>query len=249
MGIVKRLQTPFATSLGRGDEHGLGAQWPDGSYPPVATARRCVPVCSLLAGLLVSVTSVALLCCKRLRYEMRSRANWEARLTALTHVDPVTSLPNRRALTRRLQSTLERLQRSSDTAAVVYLDLDDFKSVNDTFGHAGGDAALSVIGRRLQAGLRRDDMVARLGGDEFVILLESPGQESTILQIAERIGNVLREPLIIDGNKVCVTASIGVVLIQPGDDPTRLLQEADTAMYAAKRAGKDSYVITESSPS
>jgi diguanylate cyclase len=180
-----------------------------------------------------------------LRYETRSLATREARLTALAHVDPVTLLPNRRALAMRLQNTLERLRLSSDTAAIIYLDLDDFKTVNDTFGHTTGDAALSVIGGRLQAGLRRDDMVARLGGDEFVILLESPGQESTILQVAERIGNVLREPLIIDGNKICVTASIGAVLIQPGDDPARLLNKADMAMYTVKRAGGDGYALAE----
>jgi diguanylate cyclase (GGDEF)-like protein len=180
-----------------------------------------------------------------LRYETRSLATREARLRALAHVDPVTLLPNRRALTMRLQNTLERLRLSSDTAAIIYLDLDDFKTVNDTFGHTTGDAALSVIGGRLQAGLRRDDMVARLGGDEFVILLESPGQESTILQVAERIGNVLREPLIIDGNKICVTASIGAVLIQPGDDPARLLNKADMAMYTVKRAGGDGYALAE----
>jgi diguanylate cyclase len=245
MRFEKRLQNRLDISLGGSEERGSKAQWTDGSHLPVATASRCVPVTSLLAGLLVSIASVALVYCNHLRSEMRRRDTREARLRALAHVDPVTLLPNRRAIMMRLRSTLERLRLSSDTAAIIYLDLDDFKTVNDTFGHAGGDAALTVIGRRLQAGLRRDDLVARVGGDEFVILLESPGQESTIFQVAERIGNVLREPLIIDGTKICVTASIGVVLIQPGDDPTRLLQKADMAMYTVKRASKDDYVIAE----
>ncbi len=158
--------------------------------------------------------------------------------------DPLTGLPNRRVLTERLGQALARARRGHGVLAVLFLDLDGFKPVNDTFGHAAGDVVLAAVGRRLSATVRDSDLVARLGGDEFVVVLENAGDHDTVAQVVARLRDAVAEPVPLGapGAVVTVTASVGVATAGRGPDatgrvvtdPRTLLDAADQAMYAAK---------------
>ena len=156
--------------------------------------------------------------------------------------DPLTGLPNRRYLLRHLADVLAR-QRSSDEAiAVLFLDLDGFKLVNDTMGHAAGDEVLRVIAGRLTEALRRDDIVARLGGDEFVVVCRSVTDSAEAVKVANRLIDSAGQPIPIDNDHACVLPSIGIAVVggdfaalDPELSPMDLLRRADAAMYTAKR--------------
>jgi diguanylate cyclase (GGDEF)-like protein len=122
--------------------------------------------------------------------------------------------------------------------AVIFLDLDDFKTVNDGLGHMVGDELLRTIARRLDAAVRPQDTAARLGGDEFAVVLEDLADETEALQIAERVQRALEPPVVLAGREVTISMSIGVTCAAPGDDVDELLRNADVAMYAAKKQGK-----------
>ncbi|HMG98099.1 MAG TPA: bifunctional diguanylate cyclase/phosphodiesterase, partial [Gaiellales bacterium] len=142
---------------------------------------------------------------------------------------------------------LARNRRHPDrVAAALYVDLDGFKTVNDTYGHAAGDRVLTVVGRRLQEGLREHDTVGRLGGDEFVVLLESGAQEASPATVAARLIEELREPIALAGGErsVAISASIGIALGQR-ESADELLRDADFALYEAKALGKDRYAVFE----
>jgi diguanylate cyclase (GGDEF)-like protein len=151
--------------------------------------------------------------------------------------DQVTGLPNRMLLYDRLAHAVAGAQRDRRTLAVLLVDLDGFKEVNDRFGHRHGDDVLAEVARRLQGAVRAADTVARLGGDEFVAVL--PGADrSTALGIARRMLGDLAEPMPVAGNTVTISASVGVALYPGhGEQPEPLLLSADHAMYVAKRAG------------
>lgn len=157
-------------------------------------------------------------------------ANLQVAMHQANH-DPLTHLPNRSLLRDRVRKTQER----HDHFALIVLDLDDFKPVNDAFGHAAGDLILLAVARRLRRLLRSGSTVARLGGDEFVILL--PGLDAAgALQVAERVITTLQEPLSVGGAVVRLRGSAGIALYpQHGDNFELLLERADTAMYRAKR--------------
>ena len=130
---------------------------------------------------------------------------------------------------------------------MLLLDLDDFKSVNDSLGHAAGDALLVRVAERLRAVTRAGDTVARLGGDEFAVLSED---DSDPLNLAERVLEALEQPVLLEGRQLSVRASIGVAVLSPQDrtvDPAELLKRADLAMYAAKQAGKGTVVVHQRS--
>lgn len=172
------------------------------------------------------------------------RAAEELRYQALH--DPLTGLPNRALLTDRLEVAAARLQREPDGGlAVIFLDLDHLKLVNDRAGHAAGDALLVEVSRRLQSVLRQSDTVARLGGDEFAVICEETTAEGAIA-VARRIQGTFVEPFHVTGSPVRVSASIGLAMSppNPADD---LLRLADTAMYQAKIRSRGSYVIYDSS--
>lgn len=159
--------------------------------------------------------------------------------------DPLTGLPNRILLEDRLRLTLRRARRRGGEVAVLFVDLDNFKVVNDSLGHEAGDRLLVAVTKRLQAVVRPEDTVARLGGDEFIFLLEDAGLERAS-STAERILAKLGSPIALKGRKVYATPSIGVAL--GGDDTERaedLLRDADLAMYRAKHAGKARYAVFE----
>jgi diguanylate cyclase (GGDEF)-like protein/PAS domain S-box-containing protein len=153
--------------------------------------------------------------------------------------DPVTGLANRLALMDRLAQALGALERQPGRIALLFIDLDDFKNVNDTLGHDAGDRALAEVGRRLHSVTRRSDTLARFGGDEFVILCTALGEGDDLRLIGERIVSSLRKPLPA-AHDLTVTGSLGAVMTcDPLADPGELLQQADFAMYIAKRAGRN----------
>jgi diguanylate cyclase (GGDEF)-like protein/PAS domain S-box-containing protein len=152
--------------------------------------------------------------------------------------DSLTGLPNRALFDERLRRALVRLRRTDGFAAVMFVDLDDFKTVNDGLGHAAGDELLQAVARRLDDTLRAQDTAARLGGDEFAVLLEDLVDESEALAIAERVRRALEPPLTVAGHQVTPSVSIGVACPGPEDSADELLRNADVAMYAAKERGK-----------
>jgi diguanylate cyclase (GGDEF)-like protein len=158
--------------------------------------------------------------------------------------DPLTDLPNRTLFADRLEHALARIRRREQAIAVLLLDLDGFKEINDSLGHEAGDQLLLAVAQRLRACLRPADTVARHGGDEFTILLEEIQSLREVTRVAERIADSLRTPFVLDGHEAQITTSIGIALNGPGESgPEQLLRNADSAMYAAKRAGKARYEV------
>ena len=156
--------------------------------------------------------------------------------------DSLTDLANRRLLTDRLQQALNRTRRSGRNMALLYLDLDQFKRVNDTLGHDAGDDLLRVVAGRLRGCVRQEDTVARPGGDEFTILLNEVRDARAAGRVAENILEALREPVTISGHKLIVTTSIGITLApEDSSDPATLTKNADLAMYRAKERGRNNY--------
>lgn len=159
--------------------------------------------------------------------------------------DSLTGIPNRALFMDRLEQAIERHKRfKKENLAVLFLDLDSFKNINDSLGHHAGDQLLIETAKKLQSLVRASDTVARLGGDEFVILLESVNSVAYPSVVAERIAEVLRTPVVIEGHKVFTTASTGIVMVD--DDYQKasdVLRDADIAMYRAKSIGKDRFEI------
>ena len=170
--------------------------------------------------------------------DISARKEAEIRLAHLALHDPLTGLPNRRALAEALERAIARAERSGTALAVLALDLDGFKAINDRFGHPVGDTALVEIGNRLRRVVRRSDFVARMGGDEFAVLAGDLKGPTPVVRLARRIRMALTETLNLPGAKARVGVSIGVAFY-PGDadHPDLLLGRADLALYAAKREG------------
>ena len=171
--------------------------------------------------------------------------NAQAQVRHLAYHDPLTNLPNRALLMDRLSQQIALLKRHNLRGALLFLDLDHFKHINDSLGHPVGDTVLKMITARLEASVRMEDTVARLGGDEFVVLLSglegSRTQVSRQVQdLAETLRRLLSEPMFLDGHRLQVTPSIGVALIPDhGSTPTDLLKRADIALYRAKDSGRN----------
>ncbi|MFN8619786.1 MAG: EAL domain-containing protein [Chloroflexota bacterium] len=167
----------------------------------------------------------------------------EEELRYQAHHDALTGLPNRSLLLDRLGNALDRSRRKPLDVGVVYIDLDDFKNVNDELGHAAGDDLLVAIAERLRAAIRPGDTAARLGGDEFALIVEEVDRE-TLAAIADRALASLDAPIVVAGREVAISASLGVAVSRgSGTDPERMLRDADTAMYVAKRQGKQRWVF------
>jgi diguanylate cyclase (GGDEF)-like protein len=169
----------------------------------------------------------------------------QAELAHLAHFDLLTALPNRVLLADRLKQVMLQTQRNGKLLAVAYLDLDGFKSINDTYGHATGDQVLIELARRMKHTLREGDTLSRLGGDEFVAVLLDQSDVSTCVPILNRMLAAAAEPMNIDGLVLKVSASIGVTLYPQSEavDADQLLRQADQAMYKAKLVGKNRYCI------
>ena len=161
-------------------------------------------------------------------------------LEALALQDPLTGLANRRLATERMRIALAHGRRMASAMAVLYLDLDGFKGVNDTWGHGVGDLLLKTVAERLVSTVREEDTVARLGGDEFMISLWHVVNEGAAVVVARKIIEVLSMPYELDGHTVRITASVGVALFPAaGDDAETLMKNADHALYEAKKSGKN----------
>ncbi|MBN3928004.1 diguanylate cyclase [Nostoc sp. NMS4] len=177
--------------------------------------------------------------------DITKRKQTEAQLIRNAFYDGLTELPNRVLFLDRLRQTIERSKRRSDYYfAVLFLDLDGFKEINDRFGHGIGDDFLVAIARRLESCLRGGDTVARFGGDEFTILLEDIKDITDATNVAKRIQDSLRLPVNLNGYQLSATASIGITWnFTNYEEPATLLRDADIAMYRAKRQGKATYAI------
>ena len=161
--------------------------------------------------------------------------------------DPLTKLPNRALLLERLERLIARAEREPKNLAVMFLDLDRFKVVNDTLGHTIGDELLIVVGQRLQALVRQSDTVARIGGDEFIIKLDNPANQQEVLQVAERVIATLGERMEIKGHALQVGVSIGIAMYpEHGATAAELIRNADAAMYGAKHSGRNAYRLFSS---
>jgi diguanylate cyclase len=169
----------------------------------------------------------------------------QAALERLAHYDILTGLPNRKLLDDRLRQMLACTGQGGGPVAVLYLDLDGFKQLNDTFGHDAGDEALRRIAQRLLGLVKPTDTVARIGGDEFVLLLagfDAPA-ERTVQWLAQRCIDAIGQPLHLDPTDIAIGVSIGIVLTEGDDAPEALLAAADKAMYQAKQGGRSGYVL------
>ncbi|MDD3519063.1 MAG: EAL domain-containing protein, partial [Chromatiales bacterium] len=163
-------------------------------------------------------------------------------LDRLAHYDSLTGLPNRVLFRDRLEQALLKSRRRDEQLAVLFIDLDEFKQINDSLGHAVGDLVLQQVARRFLSVVREEDSVARLGGDEFTVILESILSADNVSQVAQKLIHVVQDPLHIDQRELYVTASIGISLY-PGDgqDAQTLLRNADTAMFKAKEQGRNAF--------
>jgi len=183
----------------------------------------------------------------------------EDRLRYLAYFDPLTNLPNRRSFTEQLNRILKRSQRQNHSAALLFIDLDNFKRINDSIGHGRGDKLLVEIAKRLTMELRQDDAIsymvedeetehdgsteiARLGGDEFTVVLSEIDNITGVEAVAKRILHRLSQPISLHAYNPVVTPSIGIAVFpDDGADPDTLIRNADTAMYAAKAQGRACY--------
>jgi diguanylate cyclase (GGDEF)-like protein/PAS domain S-box-containing protein len=174
--------------------------------------------------------------------DVTERKAQEARIEHLAYHDALTGLPNRAMLMDRLAQALSQAQRRDQQVAVLFIDLDRFKLVNDSLGHAVGDQLLQEIARRLRGALREDDTVARVGGDEFQVITSNVAGSVDVARIAEKLMRALGEPFTLEGQELHVTASIGVSLFpRDGASGELLLKYADTALYEAKGEGRNGY--------
>lgn len=177
--------------------------------------------------------------------DVTERVRLQAQLQHSAEHDPLTDLPNRALFTRRVRQALTGRRAGDHSTAVLFIDLDGFKAVNDTIGHQAGDELLIEAARRLQDSVRAGDTAARLGGDEFAALILGDGnrdrsaREYQVHEIADRLRTTLSQPYRIAGSEVRVAASIGVAFADPGITPSDLMRNADLAMYRAKAGGKD----------
>jgi diguanylate cyclase (GGDEF)-like protein/PAS domain S-box-containing protein len=251
-----------ASILGRTDRE-LGredlalASWETGLASVLATGEKCLVDFSLGAGL------------EQRDFQSHLAAHRETpagapvgvvtstrEVTELTRVqdamshqavhDPVTGLPNRVLLMDRLTQALARMQRRTSQIALLSINLDEFKQVNDTFGHSAGDRLLVEVGRRLTAFSRHNDTVARLGGDEFVLIYDDVGSDEDVNRLVDRVLRSLAEVHLDNGRELFVTASIGVVVTADPHVPAEnLIRDADAAMYQAKTRGRNCYQFAD----
>ncbi|QEK12413.1 EAL domain-containing protein [Crassaminicella thermophila] len=180
--------------------------------------------------------------------DITERKQYEEMIKYQAFYDSLTDLPNRLLLKERITFEISHAKHTNQKLAVMYLDLDRFKLINDTLGHDTGDKLLKEIAGRLKSCIGEDDTVARLGGDEFVILLQGIKHEEKVAKIANKILEGIRQPLIIDNHELYITISIGVAIYpDDGEDDETLLTNADVAMYRAKEKGKNNFQLYTSS--
>jgi diguanylate cyclase (GGDEF)-like protein len=184
---------------------------------------------------------------EQLQREIRHREQSEAEIQFLAHHDALTGLGNRLLFREQLGEALTRVRSFGEALAVLFIDLDGFKGVNDTLGHSVGDQLLKSIARRLRDTLRETDSIARLGGDEFAILQLADEQPNCAAALAKRLIELINQPSVVEGHQIIVGASIGIAVVSGDTDatPEQLLKNADMAMYRAKSDGRGTYRFFE----
>ncbi|MEL7608308.1 MAG: EAL domain-containing protein [Bacillota bacterium] len=172
------------------------------------------------------------------------KVNGEQKLSHMAYHDQLTGLPNRSMFSDKLNQAIEQAKQAKKMVGVAFLDLDAFKSINDTLGHDQGDRLLTEIACTLSGIIRSSDVVSRFGGDEFILLINQISSENELLEIMDRIMALIQKPVVLAGQEFFVSASAGVAVYpQDGDDAETLMKNADTAMYNAKSSGKSRYVM------
>jgi len=179
--------------------------------------------------------------------DISERKAFEEQLAHQAFHDPVTNLPNRALFVERVRHAIGRARREGRKLGVMFLDIDDFKTINDSLGHGAGDTALIDVAKRLAKSIRSSDTAARFGGDEFVVLLEDMDGTETAVGVAERILEDLRLPLMVAGKELALRGSIGISILEASSTAgaDELIRDADAAMYIAKRDGKGGYRMFE----
>lgn len=202
---------------------------------------------ALLTGLgLVALGALWELRWRRLVHTLSKRDLDTEELIERALHDPLTNLPNRTLLEDRIEQALVRAKRNQTTVAVLFIDLDNFKSINDAYGHLVGDQMLIATGQLFQQHLRASDTAARLGGDEFIALLEMKQNSEAAMMVAERLRTALHMPLVLEPEPLTLTASIGIAIAHsPNVRINELLLEADRALLEAKQRGKDQVILAK----
>jgi diguanylate cyclase (GGDEF)-like protein/PAS domain S-box-containing protein len=178
--------------------------------------------------------------------DLTARKQTEERLDFLSHYDTLTHLPNRDLLRDRLEHALQRVRREGEQLAVLMIDLDRFKTINESLGHSAGDQLLKVLASRMQRQMRGGDTLARVGGDEFILLLENDASALSASQVARKWQALCAQPVKLGDSELAVTASIGISLFpEDGDSADDLLRHADAALYRAKGQGRNTYQFYE----
>ncbi|MBG0818550.1 GGDEF domain-containing protein [Planomonospora sp. ID82291] len=208
--------------------------------PTVAVAQGSGPQAQRVALLIATVAASAFILA-RFAGAVREQERAERLLAYQASYDPLTGLANRRTITARLDAC-------SAGDVLLYLDLDGFKAVNDTYGHDAGDALLVEVARRLRAAVREDDLVVRLGGDEFALLCPQASVHADVIPLAERVLEAIAAPIGYDGHELRVGTSIGIAVVDATTTPGDLVRKADAAMYEAKRAGRGRWVLAGPPP-
>jgi diguanylate cyclase (GGDEF)-like protein len=176
--------------------------------------------------------------------DISERKQAEERITHLAQHDSLTDLPNRALFTDRLQQALKCAEREGERRALMFMDLDRFKPVNDTYGHAVGDQLLQEAALRMRKCIRASDTVGRIGGDEFVVLLPKLAGERVAQQVAEKLRSALAEPFVLAGHSLNISSSIGIAIYPDHAQNERELSHcADVAMYDAKQKGRNTVVV------
>ena len=173
---------------------------------------------------------------RRLRAEIAQLHERVELLDRLAYQDVLIDLPNRRGFMRQLEAAIDRVSRYDDSAAMLFVDIDGLKMINDTFGHQAGDEALILVAQMLSDGVRKSDCVARLGGDEFGILLERANEESTLETSSRLVSMIASCEFCFQGTCLPLSVAIGISVIEPNDLPDAVMARADLAMYRQKAA-------------
>ena len=181
--------------------------------------------------------------------DISGRRTTDQRIAQLAHYDPLTNLPNRTLFYDRLDQAVARVKRYQQKFAVLFLDLDGFKQVNDRFGHHAGDCLLGMVAGRLAENVRDMDTLARVGGDEFVLILNNVDYPDNAILVANKILESLSHPFVVNGNACLIGSSIGISIFPDDTDESEtLVKMADDAMYVAKKNGKNSYQFFNAQP-
>jgi len=226
--IAPNERAQVAAAMAAGQELGYDsvAVHADGSHVPVEFIVRTM----VYQGERLRMTLVR---------DIRDRVEAQARIHHLAHHDALTGLPNRAAFIDRANQLLAQARSQGQALALLFVDLDHFKRVNDSLGHPAGDTLLHTVAERIIGCVREADVVARFGGDEFVLLLDGPAADAAVAEVAGKLVAAVGAPLLLEGASISVTPSIGVALFPAhGDSAAELIKHADTAMYQAKSQGR-----------